>query len=82
MEQRDKWNLVHRYRTLVALDVLPPVKCPECQGEMVPVVDTDDNPALQCFECASTTHIGLHVYDQMKRNIKEVEDEIEHNRGT
>lgn len=81
MNPRDKWDMIHRYRTLVVNDVLPPINCPECDCEMVPVVDTDDSPALQCLGCMSTTHIGLLIWDQIKANIKEVENEIERNRS-
>lgn len=82
MDSRDKWNIIHEYRAYVAQDVLPPIKCPECEYEMVPVVDTNDDPALQCMSCMITTHPGSFVYDAMARNIKELKEEIARNRIT
>lgn len=76
METREKWNLVHLYRRYASLGAVPEIMCPECDDDVSPVVDKDGNPALQCFRCRVITHLGLHVYDQMRANIKEFDNQV------
>lgn len=76
MRDDEKWPLVHTYRRAVAQGKALPIRCPDCETEMVPVVDADQEPALKCFTCRSVFNIGLYVYDQMLNALVGVELEL------
>lgn len=72
MRDEDKWATVHAYRKAVAMGEAPPILCPECDGELVPVVGRDTLPALRCLACRMVWEPGMQVWDQITANIGEV----------
>lgn len=72
MDSAEKWALVHGYRNMSAMDLVPPIVCPDCGAECVPTLGADGDPVLKCLSCVAIFHIGLYTYDQMKENIKEI----------
>lgn len=72
MKDEQKWPAMHAYRKAVAMGEAPAIKCPDCQGELVPVVGRDTLPALRCLACRTTWEPGLAIWDQIRANISEV----------
>lgn len=72
MRDEDKWPAMHAYRKAVAMGEAPPIECPDCQSELVPVVGRDTLPALRCLACRAVWDIGLNVWNQIEANISEV----------
>jgi hypothetical protein len=79
MKDEDKWNTIHAYRRAVALDKAPAIKCPECEGELVPVVGRDGDPELKCMSCRIVFDIGLGVWDQIRANVHELYENVNRN---
>lgn len=71
MRDEDKWPAMHAHRKAVALGEAPAIKCPDCEGELVPVVGRDTLPALRCLACRITWEPGLNVWNQIASNIGE-----------
>lgn len=72
MRDEDKWSAIHAYRKAVANGDAPAILCPDCQGELVPVVGADSDPELKCLSCRTVFDIGLYTWDQIRANISEV----------
>lgn len=72
MQDKDKWPTMHAYRKAVAMGKAPAILCPDCSGELVPVVGRDTLPALRCLSCRATWEPGMHVWNQIEANIREV----------
>lgn len=81
MEARAKWDLLHEYRRLASLSVVPEVKCPQCGDDTYPIVDTDDSPALKCMSSCSVVHLGRNMYVQMQGNIEEFRASLRNQKG-
>lgn len=71
MRDQDKWPAMHAYRKAVAMGEAPAIMCPEDGAELVPVA-SKDGPALRCLSCRIVFEPGLHVWDQIEANIREV----------
>ena len=76
MRDEDKWAAMHAYRKAVARDMAPAILCPDCQGELVPVVGTDGDPELRCMACLTVYDIGLDVWDQIRANVHELYEDV------
>jgi uncharacterized protein with PIN domain len=74
VRDEDKWPAMHAYRKAVQHGDALPIRCPDCQGELVPVVDTDTLPALKCLACRAVFEPGLHVWDQIALAIWEINE--------
>lgn len=72
MKNEDKWPAIHAYRKAVAMGEAPAITCPDCTGELVPVVGRDTLPALRCLACRAVWEPGLNVWNQIAGNIGEV----------
>lgn len=72
MRDEDKWPAMHAYRKAVAMGQAPAILCPDCDSELVPVVGSDTLPSLRCLACRVVWEPGLHVWDQIEANIREV----------
>lgn len=72
MRDEDKWPTMHAYRTAVAHGDAPAITCPECNGELVPVVGKDLDPELKCYSCGIVFDIGLSTWDQIEKSIREL----------
>lgn len=71
MRDEYKWPAMHAYRKAVALGEAPPIRCPDCRAELVPVIGKKDLPALKCLSCRAVWSIGQDTWDQIKANISE-----------
>jgi hypothetical protein len=71
-----KWAAMHAYRKAVARDMAPAILCPDCQGELVPVVGKDTEPELKCLSCRVVYDIGLDVWDQIEANVHELYENV------
>lgn len=79
MRDEDKWSAMHAYRKMVSNGDAPAILCPDCGGELVPVVGRDGDPELKCMSCRTVFDIGLRTWDQIRANISEfVREEIIH----
>jgi hypothetical protein len=67
-----KWRLIHKYRSHAARGMVPVILCPDDNAECVPSLGEDGDPVLRCIQCNSIFDIGLKVFDQMKKNLKEI----------
>lgn len=76
MRDGDKWLAMHTYRRAVAMDMAPAILCPDCQGELVPVVGRDGDPELKCLSCQVVFDIGLDVWDQIRANLHELYENV------
>lgn len=76
MRDEDKWPAIHAYRKMVAMDRAPAILCPDCRGELVPVVGQDSDPELKCLACGTVFDIGLRTWDQIRANISELAEGI------
>ena len=76
MRDDDKWPTIHVYRRAVALGKAPAILCPECEGELVPVVGRDYDPELKCLACGIVFDIGLNVWDQIRANVHELYENV------
>lgn len=72
MRDEDKWPAMHAYRKAVAMGEAPAILCPEDQAELVPIVGKYEGPALRCLSCRIVFEPGLHVWEQIEANIREV----------
>lgn len=77
MNNDDKWLAIHTYRRAVTNGHAEPIRCPEDETEMVPVVGDRGEPALKCYHCRSVYGIGLHVYEQIKSGLASAVIDIE-----
>lgn len=76
MRDEDKWPAMHAYRKSVARGMAPAILCPDCQGELVPVVGADSDPELKCLACGVVYDIGLDVWDQIRANVYELYENV------
>jgi hypothetical protein len=79
MRDEDKWPAIHAYRKAVAKGTAPAILCPDCEGELVPVVGRDGDPELKCLSCRVVYDIGLDVWDQITANIHELVQYLKEN---
>lgn len=71
MRDEDKWPAMHAYRKAVALGEAPAIRCPDCEDELVPVINIDDLPSLKCLSCRTVWNPGLDTWNQIRSNITE-----------
>ena len=76
MRDEDKWPAIHAYRKASAAGDAPVIRCPDCDGELVPVVGRDGEPELKCLACRAVFDIGLDVWKQIEANISELADRL------
>ncbi len=74
LRDEDKWPAMHAYRKAVAKGDAPAILCPECRGELLPIVGANGDPDLRCASCRVVYDIGLHVWKQIEANISELAD--------
>ncbi len=67
----NKWELIHNYRRMVAQGNAEPINCPDDNGELLPVVSDDGEPALRCLSCRTVISPGLRIYEQMQRVVEQ-----------
>lgn len=79
MRDEDKWATMHAYRTAVTRDMAPAIRCPDDDTELVPVVGSDGDPELKCFQCRTVYDIGLEVWDQIRANVHDLYEEVKNN---
>lgn len=65
------FKVFHRYRRLARRGIVEPLCCPDCQAEFVLRITEDDEPALQCFACATVVHPGGRLYNDIEAVVKE-----------
>lgn len=66
--------MIHTYRKAVANGHALPVRCPEDDTEMVPVVDKNTEPAFKCLYCRTVFGIGMNTYDQIIAVVRDAVD--------
>lgn len=77
VETREYWDLAHKYMRYAASGAVPYIFCPNDETELVITAKPSGMglPALKCFTCGTVYNVGLHVWNQMKQNLKEADDE-------
>lgn len=72
------WNMIHRYRSLVAVGIAKPLLCPDCDFLLTPYISEDDEniPAFWCVICGTRIKFGADTWSQIDAVVKEhFEDE-------
>jgi hypothetical protein len=73
LTDEQKWPLVHDYRRMSAAGKVPPILCPDCNGELVPTAHAkDEDPHFRCLACRTVFSISLWTYEQMLANLEEL----------
>lgn len=67
---------MHAHRKAVALGVALPIRCPDCDDELVPVVAKNEGPALRCLACRCVFTPGIDTWDQIQVALKEAADNV------
>lgn len=62
-------QIVSKYLTLAEEGLVAKMACPLCQGLLMPNQDGEDNVYLYCLSCYYKNHIGIDMYEQMKRAV-------------
>ena len=70
----NNWALLHDYQAKAELGLVPAILCPDDEAPCVGYANPENGePALRCIECNSVFRIGLHVFEQMKANLREID---------
>jgi len=68
------WRLLHTYNALVEQNNAVTLTCPDCDQEIVPIIDAKSDepvPALYCLACDAVSRPGLDFWDQVKTVVLE-----------
>lgn len=69
----DKWDLIHAYRRAADEGLVKHLSCPDDDEKLVSRIGPDDEPVLWCWKCNTVTTPGLHVYDEIRRVLDNLE---------
>jgi hypothetical protein len=74
----NKWILIHTYQNLAEDGKASPLKCPDCDGPLISMIDSVDtkneDPVLWCPSCDHRSKPGLDFWDQVTAVVKEHHD--------
>ena len=67
----DKFELLHKYNTLVRRDMAPALRCERDGMEYVVRYNDGTNPILKCYSCGGIVTPGEKMYNELQEIVEE-----------
>lgn len=66
----DKFELLHKYNTLVRRDLAPPLMCSRDGFDLTVRLNDGVTPVLKCYMCGGKTFLGEKAYEDIEEIVR------------
>lgn len=66
----DKFELLHKYNTLVRRELAPPLLCSRDGFDLTVRLNDGETPVLKCYMCGSKTYLSDRSYEEIEDIVR------------